>query len=77
MARPPMARPPMTLWFRIQEFIVEIALRLVKLVLATIFGLLVYWLLTGPMGAPGSAQLALEAWIAGALILLILETGIF
>ena len=67
----------MTLWFRIQEFIVEIALRLVKLVLATIFGLLVYWLLTGPMGAPGSAQLALEAWIAGALILLILETGIF
>ncbi|HEX2627290.1 MAG TPA: hypothetical protein VHL56_10355 [Candidatus Limnocylindrales bacterium] len=67
----------MSLWFRIQEFVVEIALRLVKLVLATIFGLLVYWVLTGPMGAPGSAQLALEAWIAGALILLILETGIF
>lgn len=72
-----MPRPPMSLWFRIQEFVVEIGLRLAKLVIATVFGLLVYWLLTGPMGAPGSAQLALEAWIAGALILLILETGIF
>jgi hypothetical protein len=67
----------MSLWFRVQEFVVEIGLRLVKLVVATILGLFVYWLLTGPMGAPGSAQLALEAWIAGALILLILETGIF
>ena len=72
-----MARRPMSLWFRTQEFVVEIALRLVKLGIATVFGLLVYWLLTGPMGAPGSAQLALEAWIAGALVLLILETGIF
>ena len=67
----------MSLWFRIQEFVVEIGLRLFKLLVATVFGLIVYWLLTGPMGAPGSAQLALEAWIAGALILLILETGIF
>jgi hypothetical protein len=67
----------MSLWFRTQEFVVEIGLRLAKLVIATVFGLLVYWLLTGPMGAPGSAQLALEAWIAGALILLVLETGIF
>jgi hypothetical protein len=72
-----MSRPPMSLWFRVQEFVVEIGLRLVKLVVATILGLFVYWLLTGPMGAPGSAQLALEAWIAGALILLILVTGIF
>ena len=56
---------------------VEIGLRLAKLVIATVFGLIVYWLLTGPMGAPGSAQLVLEAWIAGALILLILATGIF
>ena len=67
----------MSLWFRIQEFVVEIGLRLFKLLLATVFGLIIYWLLTGPMGAPGSAQLALEAWIAGALVLLILETGIF
>lgn len=67
----------MSLWFRIQEFVVEIGLRLAKLVVATVLGALVYWVLTGPMGAPGSVQLALEAWIAGALILLIVETGIF
>ena len=67
----------MSIWFRIQEFVVEIGLRLAKLVVATVFGLVVYWVLTGPMGAPGSVQLALEAWIAGALVLLILETGIF
>ena len=67
----------MSAWFRIQEFVVEIGLRLAKLAVATVLGLIVYWVLTGPMGAPGSAQLALEAWIAGALVLLILETGIF
>jgi len=67
----------MSLWFRIQELVVEIGLRLAKLVIATVLGGLIYWVLTGPLGAPGSAQLALEAWIAGALVLLVLETGIF
>jgi hypothetical protein len=67
----------MSRWFRIQEFVVEIGLRLAKLVVATLLGLAVYWFVTGPLGAPGSAQLALEAWIAGALIVLVFETGIF
>jgi hypothetical protein len=67
----------MSVWFRIQELVVEIGLRLAKLVIATLLGLIIYWVLTGPMGATGSAQLALEAWIAGALVLLVLETGIF
>jgi hypothetical protein len=48
-----------------------------KLVIATVIGLVIYAVLTGPLGAPGSAQLALESWIAGALVLLLLETGIF
>ena len=60
-----------------QELIVEIGLRVAKLVLATLIGLVIYAVLTGPLGAPGSAQLALESWIAGALVLLLLETGIF
>lgn len=60
-----------------QELIVEIGLRVAKLVLATVIGLVIYAVLTGPLGAPGSAQLALESWIAGALVLLLLETGIF
>ena len=67
----------MSLWFRIQEFVVEIGLRLAKLLVASVIGLVVYLVLTGPLGAPGSVQLALEAWIAGMLVFTILETGIF
>lgn len=59
-----------------QEVAVEIAIRVGKLVVASLFGLLVYIVLTGPLGVPGSAQLALESWIAGALILVVTQTGI-
>jgi hypothetical protein len=67
----------MSLWFRVQEFAVEIGLRLAKVFVASFIGLVIYLLLTGPFGAPGSIQLALEAWIAGMLVFVILETGIF
>jgi len=60
-----------------QELVVEIGLRLAKLVIATVLGLVIYAVLTNLFGAPGSVQLALEAWIAGALVFLIVETGIF
>ena len=60
-----------------QELIVEIGLRVAKLVIATVLGLIIYAVLTGPIGAPGSVQLALESWLAGALVLLLLESGIF
>jgi hypothetical protein len=60
-----------------QELLVEIGLRVAKLVIATVIGLVVYAVLTGPFGAPGSVQLALESWLAGALVILLLETGIF
>jgi hypothetical protein len=60
-----------------QELLVEIGLRVAKLVIATVLGLVVYAILTGPFGAPGSVQLALESWLAGALVILLLETGIF
>jgi hypothetical protein len=59
------------------ELLVEIGLRVAKLVLAALLGLVIYVVLTGPLGATGSPQLALEAWIAGALVILLLETGIF
>ena len=46
--------------------------------MASLIGLVVYWVLTGPpRRCPGRRQLALEAWIAGALVFLIVETGIF
>ncbi len=60
-----------------QELVVEVGLRVAKVLVACLIGLVIYGLLTGPFGVPGSAQLALEAWIAGALVFLILETGIF
>ena len=57
----------MSLWFRVQEYVVEVGLRLAKVV--------EYHLLLerGHL----SAQLALESWIAGMLLFLIIETGIF
>jgi hypothetical protein len=60
-----------------QELVVEIGLRIAKVLVASLIGIVIYWLLTNVVGAPGSVQLALEAWIAGALVFLILETGIF
>jgi hypothetical protein len=59
------------------ELLVEVGLRVAKLVLAALIGLVIYIVLTGPLGATGSPQLALESWIAGALVILLLETGIF
>jgi hypothetical protein len=67
----------MSFWDRTQELIVEIGLRLVKVLVASVLGLVVYLVLTGLFGLPPSAQLAVESWIAGMLIFLILETGIF
>jgi hypothetical protein len=60
-----------------QELIVEIGLRVAKVVVASLIGVVIYLVLTGPVGAPGSVQLALESWIAGALVFVIFETGIF
>ena len=60
-----------------QELVVEIGLRVAKLVIAAVLGLIIYAVLTGPFGAPGSVQLALESWLAGALVILLLESGIF
>jgi len=59
------------------ELLIEAVLRGAKLLLAAILGLVVYLILVGPLGNPGSPQLALEAWIAGALIVLLVETSAF
>jgi hypothetical protein len=67
----------MSFWYRTQEFLVEIGLRLVKVLAASLIGFVIYLVLTGPLGVAPSTQVALEAWIAGMLVFLILETGIF
>jgi hypothetical protein len=57
------------------ELVTEVLLRASKLLLAAVIGLVLYLVLVGPLAVPGSAQLALEAWIAGGLVVLLLETS--
>ncbi|NJD27130.1 MAG: hypothetical protein FIA92_02410 [Chloroflexi bacterium] len=58
-----------------KELLAEIALRAAKVVAAALLGLVIYWLMTGPFGVTGSAQLALEAFIAGAVVVLLFESS--
>ncbi|HSL97818.1 MAG TPA: hypothetical protein VK831_04535 [Candidatus Deferrimicrobiaceae bacterium] len=58
-----------------KELLAEIGLRAMKVVAAALVGLLVYALMTGVFGATGSPQLALEAFIAGAVIVLLFESS--
>ena len=59
------------------ELAAEALLRLGKVVLAGLIGVVVYVVLVGPLGVAGSPQLSLEAWIAGALVIILLETSAF
>ena len=54
----------------------EALLRLIKPAIALVLGLLLYWVVTGPLGEPGSALLCLACWISSAALILLLETGI-
>ena len=53
----------------------DILLRLAKAGAAAILGVVIYVVLTGPLGANGSAELALLAWLSGAALVLLLETS--
>ena len=55
----------------------EILLRLVKPLIAAILGGIVYWVATGPMGAPASVSLVLLSWIAAGIFVLLVESGLF
>ena len=59
------------------ELFIEFGLRLAKLVVAGLIGVVVYAVAVGVLGEPGSVQLALESWIVGALVMLLLETSAF
>lgn len=54
----------------------EALLRLVKPVIALMLAVILYWLVTGPLGEAGSAVLFLVCWISSATLILLLETGI-
>ena len=54
----------------------EALLRLIKPLIALVLGVLLYWLITGPIGEPGSALLALACWLSAAAFIQLVETGI-
>lgn len=56
--------------------LIEGLLRLVKPFIALVLGVLLYWLLTGPLGEPGSALLALACWVSAGVLVQLVESGI-
>jgi hypothetical protein len=54
----------------------EALLRLIKPLIALALAVLLYWLITGPLGEPGSALLFLMCWVSAAAFILLAETGI-
>jgi hypothetical protein len=56
--------------------VTEALLRLIKPAAALVLGALLYWILTGPLGEPGGAVLALACWISAAALILLLENGV-
>jgi hypothetical protein len=59
----------------VRELGAEIVLRLSKAVAAGVIGLLLFVVLTGPLGVPASAELALLAWLAAAAFVLLVESS--
>jgi hypothetical protein len=58
-----------------RELVAEILLRLVKAAAAAVVGLLLFVILTGPLGVPPTAELGLLAWLAGAAFVLLVESS--
>ena len=57
------------------NLVAEIALRLLKALAALVLGLVLYWILTGPLAVPGGAELGLLCWLSGAAFILLVETS--
>ena len=53
----------------------EYALRLLKAGVAVLLGLIVYVVVTGPFGQPGSVELALLCWLSAAAFILLVESS--
>ena len=58
-----------------RPLVYEFLLRLTKIAAAAVVGLVIYALLTGPLGNAGSAELALLAWLSGAAVVLLVESS--
>ncbi len=58
-----------------KELVAEVLLRASKVLAAVVVGLVIYLLLVGPASVPGSPTLALEAFIAGGIVVLLMESS--
>jgi hypothetical protein len=56
-----------------QELVSEILLRLLKALFGLILGGIVYVIAVGPLGHPGSIELALLSWLSGAAFILLVQ----
>jgi hypothetical protein len=59
----------------VSNLIFEIVLRLAKAAAAAVIGTVVYLMLVGPFGVPGSAELVLLSWLSGAAFILLVESS--
>jgi hypothetical protein len=59
----------------VSNLVIEMLLRLIKPLLAVLLGGLVYWIATGPLGAPGSVELGLIGILCGAAFILLAQEG--
>ncbi len=57
------------------NLVYEILLRLAKAGVALLLGILLYVVLTGPLGAVASPELALLCWLSAAAFILLVETS--
>jgi hypothetical protein len=61
----------------VSNLVNEILLRLAKAGAAALLGLVLYFVLVGPLGVAPSAELALLSWLSGAAFILLVETSPF
>jgi hypothetical protein len=59
----------------VSYLVVEILLRLAKAGAALALGVVLYLILTGPLGVAGTPELALLSWLSGAAFVLLLESS--
>jgi hypothetical protein len=59
----------------VSHLVAEILLRLAKAAAAAVVGALLYLVLTGPIGEPGSVSLALLSWLSAAAFVLLVQSS--
>jgi hypothetical protein len=59
----------------VRELLFELLLRLPKVVLAAVAGLIAWLIATGPAGATSSVELWLLCWLGGAALVLLIQEG--